>query len=50
MNKDFTALLEEVAAELYGYAADADMAIRNGYEDGPNEYAEAYNAIITLLD
>jgi hypothetical protein len=46
---EFLALLEEVAAELYSYAADEAMAIRHGYEDGPAVYAEAYNAVVELL-
>lgn len=43
-------LLEAAAIELYGLAADKDMAIRNVYEDGPNEYVTAYNAVMDALE
>lgn len=49
MNDPFL-LLEAAAMELYGLAADKDMAIRNSYEDGPNEYVTAYNAVIDALE
>jgi hypothetical protein len=49
MNDPFL-LLEAAAMELYGLAVDKDMAIRNTYEDGPNEYVTAYNAVMDALE
>ena len=49
MNKDLLERLEDIAGDLYGYAAEYDQLLSVHAAEGENHYLTAYNAIITLI-
>lgn len=43
------AALENVAAELYGAAAEHDMMVRVGADDADDRWVDAYNLVVEAI-